>query len=116
VTTGLATENAKLMLEGNDIELTGIQDASRMDVVFQPVIVDLKANDGGIVEGVAMVGHRHDRGLHTRTGRCDRLLQIGREGGYTAAAGERIANEGYPFELGHDRTPIERTGEPAFAR
>ena len=57
---GYTPENAEFMLEGNDIELAGIQDVGRMHVLFYPVVVDLKANDGWIVVGAAMVGHRHD--------------------------------------------------------
>lgn len=57
---GFTPENAEFMLEGNDIELACIQDVGRMHVLFYPVVVDLKANDGWIVVGVAMVGHRHD--------------------------------------------------------
>ena len=35
-----------------------------MQVVLYSAIVNLKANDGWIVVGVTMVGHRHDTGFH----------------------------------------------------
>ena len=37
-----------------------------MYIISYSVIVDLKANDGWILVGVTMVGHRHDTGLHVR--------------------------------------------------
>ena len=66
VAAGLAAENAEFMLQADDVELTGIQEVGRTHIVFELVIVDLKPNDGWIVVGVTMIGHRHDRCLHLR--------------------------------------------------
>ena len=93
VAARVAAENAEFMLEGDDVEPAGIQEVGRAHVIVDPVVVDLKADGGGIVVDVAMVGHRHDAGLHARARRGDRLLQIGREGGDAAAARQRIADE-----------------------
>ena len=60
---GVAAENAEFMLEGNDVELARVQNVGGARVVLYSVVIDLEANDGWIVVGVTMVGHRHDRSL-----------------------------------------------------
>jgi hypothetical protein len=65
-TPGFTTENAEFMLEGNDVEVACIQKVGGMHVIFYSVIIDAKANDGWIVVGAAMIGHRHDCGRHVR--------------------------------------------------
>jgi hypothetical protein len=45
----------------------------------------------------------------------DPLLQIGREGGDSAAARERIPDERNAAWLGHGRTSFARAGAPAVA-
>jgi hypothetical protein len=81
------------MLETDGVELRCIQETGRADVIIDTIVVDLKANGGWIIVGVAMVCHRHDAGLQVRRRGCDRLLQIGGKGGNPAAAWKRIADE-----------------------
>ena len=66
VAAGFAAENAEFMLQRDDVELPCIQEVGRTHVVLDLVVVDLKANDGRIVVGVTVIGHRDDRGFHLR--------------------------------------------------
>jgi hypothetical protein len=116
VLAGFTTKDAEFMLEGDDIELTCIQEVGRMQVVLYSAIVNLKANAGWIVVGVTMVGHRHDTGFHVRACRCDRPLQIGREGADSATSRKRIPDERKTAHLGHARASVEPSGKPAVAR
>ena len=84
----LAAENAEFMLKGNGVEPARVQEGGRANVILYPFIPDLMADGGGIVVGVTIVGHRHDTRFHARARRRNRLLQIGREGGYSAVARE----------------------------
>ena len=47
VAAGFAAENAEFVLQGNDVELAGIQEVGRAHVVLDSLVVDLKPNDGG---------------------------------------------------------------------
>ena len=86
--TGVTAENPKFMLKGNGVEPACVQEAGRANVILYLFIPDLMADGGRIVVGVTIVGHRHDTCLYARARRCNRLLQIGREGGYSAVARE----------------------------
>ena len=77
VAARFAAEDAEFVLERDDFELTCIQEVGRTHVVFYFVVVDLKANDGRIVVGLAVIGHRHDgcfqlRGMTLRSPAADR--------------------------------------------
>ena len=116
VAAGFTAENAEFVLEGNGVEPARVQEVGRAHVIVYPFIPDLMADGGRVVVGVTVVGHRHDASFHVRVGRCNRLLQIGREGCDSAAARQRIPYECDTAELGHGRASVERTGEPAVAR
>jgi len=63
VTAGVAAENAKLMLEADDLELLCIQELGGARVFVQIRIVDLKPNSGGVLVGVTVIGHGDDGSL-----------------------------------------------------
>ncbi len=64
VIAGLAAEDPEFMLQANDVELPLVEEIGGAHVILQFFIIDLQANDGRIVVGVAVVGHRHDGGVH----------------------------------------------------
>ena len=105
VTAGVAAENAKLMLEADDLELLCIQELGGARVFVQIRIVDLKPNGGGVLVGVTVIGHGDDGSLDIPPGLRYRLLQVGRERGDSAAARERIANECQTAEWTHSHLP-----------
>jgi hypothetical protein len=63
VTAGLAAEDAEFVLQGNDVELTGVQSIGRAAVILDPLIAQLDAHGDGIIIGLAVVVHGDDNGV-----------------------------------------------------
>jgi hypothetical protein len=102
VSTGLTAEDAELMLEGYDVESTGVQDVRRVRVVLHLLILDLRTNDVRIVVCLAVIRHRNDCGLDIEI--RDGLLQIVGERSNSAAPRKRVTDERHTNSSGHDRT------------
>jgi hypothetical protein len=66
VGAGFAPENSELVLQANDVEPAGIQEGRGAHIFFDAVIPDLQGDRSGIIIGLTVVGHRHDRGLQVR--------------------------------------------------
>ena len=101
VGAGFAAENSEFVLQAHDVEPAGIQEVCRAHVVFDIVVLDLQSDRRRIVVGLTMIGHRHDAGLEVRARSRYRLLQVGRKGCDSAAAGQRIADNGDTAERRH---------------
>ena len=52
-----------------------LRKSAARDIVLDASVVDLNADDGRIVVGLAMIGHGDDRGLHPLTRFRDRLFE-----------------------------------------
>ncbi len=103
VGAGVAAENSELVLQTDDVEPAGIQEGRGAHIFFDAVIPDLQGDRSGIIIGLTVVGHRHDRGLKIRPRGRYRAFQVGREGCDSAAAWQRIADHRDPAQRRHVR-------------
>ena len=98
---GLAAENSEFVLQANDVEPARVQEVRGADIFLDVAVPDLEDDRGGIVIALAVVGHRDDAGLEVRACNGYRLMQVSGEGGDTASARQRIADEGDAAERRH---------------
>ena len=107
VGAGFAAENSEFVLQAHGVEPAGVQEICGAHVLFDIVVLDLQSDRRRIIVDLTMIGHRHDAGLQSSGREVDiGLLQVGREGCNSAAAGQRIADEGDTAERRHVRTSI----------
>ena len=107
VPTRDAAEDAKFMLQRDGLEPAGIQERRGPCIIFEFVILDLKANIRWVIIGMTFVGHRHDAGVHIWTRRGDRLLEMSRECRDSASARQGITDKRETAEPGHNGTSAE---------
>jgi hypothetical protein len=105
--SGGTAEDAEFMLERDRVEPIRVQEIGGARVIFNLVIFYLAANDGWIVVSMAMVGHRHDRGIKVWARRRDRLLKMRRECRDSATARQRIPDKCQMAEPGHGRATVD---------
>lgn len=92
----LAAEDAELMLETDEVERLAIDEIGGGAIVGGVVLPDRPADGFRKYMVAARLDHRDNGRIRNLAERSDRQFEVGREGGYAAAAREGIADESDP--------------------
>src|SRR5271154_3010327 len=101
VATGLTAENPIFVLERNNIESCAIEELGCLDIVSDPVVVNLEAHRRGIVIGAVRIGHGDDAGLKVRPTGRDCPVKIMRKRSNSTTARKIVPDESHTLKEFH---------------